>query len=111
MGHKKKFQCCTDSTGEQILYLRAIQGHSEENPVDPSLQDSVLVPNNFFEFIYHVECYFNIHSIIASGLIAGRENSGRDRQTVLLSAVNPLDTHYYEQKEFDLTKSQLTAYK
>ena len=33
----------------------AIQGHSEENPVDPSLQDSVLVPNNFFEFIYHVD--------------------------------------------------------
>ena len=89
-GHKKKFQCCTDSTGEQILHLRAIQGHSEENPVDPSLQDNVLVPDNFFEFIYHVESYFNIHSNIASGLIAGRKNSERDRQTVLFSVVNPL---------------------
>ena len=88
--HKKKFQCCTDSTGEQILYLRVIQGHSEENPVDPSLQDSVLNHHNFLEFIYHVECYFKIHSIIASGLIAGRKNSGRDRKTVLFSAVNPL---------------------
>ena len=53
-GHKKKFQYCTDSLGGEILYLRAIQGHSRENPVDPSLQDNVLIPNDFFEYIYHV---------------------------------------------------------
>ena len=71
-GQKKRFQFCTNSNGTRILYLRAIQGHSGENPVDPSLQDNVLVPDNFFEFIYHVGSYFNMHSLIASGLIAGR---------------------------------------
>ena len=111
-GHKKKFQCCTDSTRESVKHcLRVNQGHSEKNPMDPSWQDSVLVPNNFFEFIYLVECYFNIRSIIASGLIAGRKNSERDRQTLLFRVVNPLDRYYYEQKELDLTKSRLAAYK
>ena len=71
-GQKKRFQFCTSSNGTHILYLRAIQRHSGENPVDPSLQDNVLVPDNFVEFIYHVGSYFNMHSIIASGLIAVR---------------------------------------
>ena len=35
-GQKKRFQFCINSNGTQILYLRAIQGHSGENPVDPS---------------------------------------------------------------------------
>ena len=39
--------------------------------MDPSLQDNVLIPDNFFEYIYHVGCYFNMHSIIELGSIAG----------------------------------------
>ena len=39
-GNKKRFQCCTDSSGQEILYLRALQGHSGRNPIDPSLQDN-----------------------------------------------------------------------
>ena len=34
-----------------------------ENPVDPSFQDNVLIRDNFFEYIYHVGCYFIMHSI------------------------------------------------
>ena len=70
-GEKNIFQYFMDSTGEEILYLRAIQGHSRENPVDPSLQDNVLIPNDLFKYINHVGCYINMHFIIASGLIAG----------------------------------------
>ena len=69
-GGQKRFQFCTDSHGTQFLNLRAIQGHSGENLVDPSLLDNVLVPDTSFEFIYHVECYFNMHPMIGSGLIA-----------------------------------------
>ena len=69
---KKRFQFCINSNWTHILYLPAIQGHSGENPVDQSSQDNVPVPDNFFEFIYHVGSYVNMHSIIASGLIAGR---------------------------------------
>ena len=50
-GNKKRFQYCTDPSGQDIIYLRALQGHSGRNPIDPSLQDNVLIPNNFFEYI------------------------------------------------------------
>ena len=110
-GHKKRFQYCTDSTGAEILYLRAIQGHSRENPVDPSLQDNVLIPNDFFEHIHHVGSNLNQHPIIDAGLIAGRRNSSRRRQTVLFTAVDPVEVHLHEQKEFDLTKPRLASYK
>ena len=51
-GNKKRFQYCTDSSGE-ILYLRALQGHSGRNLFDPSLQDNVLIPDDFFKYINH----------------------------------------------------------
>ena len=55
-GNKKRFQYCTDPSGQEILYLRALQGHSGRNSTDPSLQDNVLIPNNFFEYICHIGC-------------------------------------------------------
>ena len=70
-GNKKRFQYCTDPSGQEILYLRALQGHSGHNPIDPSLQDTVSIPNNFFEYIYHIGCAINLHSITNSGLITG----------------------------------------
>ena len=33
--NKKKLQYCTDPSGQEI-YLRALQGHSRRNPIDPS---------------------------------------------------------------------------
>ena len=36
-GNKKIFQYCTDSSGPEILYLRALQGHSGRNPTGPLL--------------------------------------------------------------------------
>ena len=77
---------CCDPSGQEILYLRALQGHSGRNSIDPSLQDNVLIPNNFFEYINHIGCAVNLHSITNSGLIAGGQNSGRDRQTVWYSS-------------------------
>ena len=52
-GDKNIFQYCTDASGE-ILYLRALQGHSGRNLVDPSLQDNVLIPDDFFKYIHHI---------------------------------------------------------
>ena len=53
-GNKKNIQCCTDPSAQEILYLRALQGHSGRNLIDPSLQDNVLIPNDLFEYIYHI---------------------------------------------------------
>ena len=62
-GHKKRFQYCVESSGT-ILYLRALQGHSGRNLLDPSLQDNVLIPDGFFKYIYLVGCAINLPSII-----------------------------------------------
>ena len=80
-GTKKRLQYCTDPSGQEILYLRALRGHSGRNLMDPSLQDKVLIPNDFFEYIYHIGCAIRLHSITKSGLIAGGQNL-RKRQTV-----------------------------
>ena len=87
-GNKKIFQYCTDSSGE-ILYLRALQGHSGRNLIDPSLQDNVSIPNDFFQYIYHLGCAINLHSIMNSGLILGGQNLSK-RQTVFFTLVDPI---------------------
>ena len=69
-GAKRRFQYCTDDSGI-IIYFRALQGHSGRNLIDPSLQDNVVIPSGFFQYIYHIGCAFNLHSIISSGLIPG----------------------------------------
>ena len=79
-GNKKRFQYCTDPSGKEIIYLRALQGHSGRNLIHLTLQDNVLIPENFFEYIYHIGCATNLHSITNSGLIPGGQNLSKDRQ-------------------------------
>ena len=43
----RKNQYCTDPSGQEILYLRAHQGHSGRNPIDPSLQDKCIDSEQF----------------------------------------------------------------
>ena len=85
--NEKKFNA--DPSGE-ILYLRALQDHSGRNPIHPALQDNVLIPNDFFECIYHVGCAVSVHSIKNSELIARGQNSSRERHTVFFTSVNPM---------------------
>ena len=68
-GNKKRFQCCIDPSGQEILNFRALQGHSGRNFFDPTLQDNVLIPNNFFEYMYQIGCAVSLHSITNSGLV------------------------------------------
>ena len=62
-GNKKRYQYCTDSAGT-FLYLRSLQGHSGRNLIDPSLQDNVLIPEDFIQYVCHVGCAINLHSIM-----------------------------------------------
>ena len=54
---------CWLSSGQEILYLRALQSHSGRNPIDPTLQDNVVIPAKYFEYIYHIGCAVSLHSI------------------------------------------------
>ena len=56
-GAKRRYQHCTDISGT-ILYLRALQGHSGRNLIDPLLQDIVIIQCGFFQHIYHIGCAF-----------------------------------------------------
>ena len=78
----------------RIVYLRATQGHSGEDLVEPCSLDNVSISENYIEVVNHVGRYFNMHSIVASGLIAGGKNDGRDRQTVVFTAVDPKDKNW-----------------
>ena len=68
-------------------------------------------PNSFFEYIYHFGCAVSLHSITNSGLIAGGQNSSRERRTVFFTAVNPMNRNHKDPQELDLTKPRLAHYK
>ena len=108
--NKKRFQYCTDSSGQEILYLRALQGHSGRNSIDPTLQDNVLIPNDFSEYSYHIGCAISLHSITNSGFIAGGQKSSRERQTVFYGCESH-DKDHKDPCELDLTKPRLALYK
>ena len=107
-GDKRRFQYCTDDSGT-IVYLRALQGHSGRNLIDPSLQDTVIIQSNFFQYIYHVGCAFNLHSIISSGLIPGGQSSSK-RQTIFFLPVDPRDRSHKDPDEIDLNVPRHAQY-
>ena len=106
-GNKKRFQYCTDPSGEEILCLRALQGHSGRNSIDPELQDNVFIQNNFFDYIYHIGCA--LHSMTNSGLIPGGQNLSK-RQTVFFTSVNPLKKEHRDPDKIDLDAPRLAWY-
>ena len=108
-GNKDRFQYCSDSSGA-ILYFRSLQGHSGRNIIDPSLQDNVVIPDGFFQYIYHVGCAINLLSIINSGFVPGVQNLS-NRQTVFLLPVNPLEKEPKDPKTIDFGAPRLASYK
>ena len=96
-GNKKRFQYSADSSGT-IVYLRALQGHSGCNLIDPSFQDNVIIQSNFFQYIYHVGCAFNLHSIINSGLTPGGQSLSTTDSISILPLVDPMDKNHKDPK-------------
>ena len=100
-GNKKRYQYC--------VYLRALQGHSGRNLIDPTLQDNVIIPSNFFQYIYHVGCAIDLHSIINSGLIPGGQNLN-NRQTIFFLPVDPMDKNHKDPDTIDLNEARHAQY-
>ena len=107
-GNKNRYQYCSDFSGI-ILYLRALQGHSGRNLIDPTLQDNVVIRDGFFQSIYHVGCAINLHSIINSRLIPGGQNLS-NRQTVFFLPVDPMDKNHEDPDTIDVEASRLAQY-
>ena len=60
-----------------------------------------MIPSGFLQYIYHIGCGFNLHSIINSGLKLGGQNSSK-RQTVFFLPVDPRDKSHEGPDEIDL---------
>ena len=71
----------------------------------------MLIPNIFFDYIYHIGCAISLHSITNLGLIAGGQISSTERQTVFFTAVNPMDKDHKDPYKLDFTKPRLASHK
>ena len=105
---KRRYQYCTDVSGT-IVYLRALQGHSGRNLIDPSFQDNVVIQSEFFHHIYHIGLAFNLHSIINNGLIPGGQNSSK-RETVFFLLIDHRDKGHKDPEKIDLTVPRRAQY-
>ena len=84
---KKKFQYCLNPNyPHQFQCLRAIQGHSGST-INPALQDNVLLPEGFTEYIYHIGNGKDLRSIVKHGLIPGGVSLKTGRQAVFFTVV------------------------
>ena len=93
----------------RILYFRALQGHSGNNLIDPTLQDNVVIGSGIFHCIYHIGCAFNLHSISNNGLIPGGQDSSR-RQTVFFLPIDPRDKDHEDPEHIDFSVPRRARY-
>ena len=78
-GQKKRFQYCLNPNyPPQFLFFRAIQGRPGST-INPALQDNVLLPEGFTDYIYHVGNGKELRSIGNHGLNPGRVSLRTDR--------------------------------
>ena len=104
---EKRFQYCLNpNTSNQFLYFRAIQRHSGDNAIDPVLQDNVLLPKGFTEYIYHVGNASELISIVRNGLIPGGKSLKRGRQAVFFTTETPTEDVYGMEKVRAILRNQ-----
>ena len=105
-GSKRRYQYCSDNSA-RILYLRALQEHSGNNLIDPTLQDNVVIGSGIFHYIYHIGCAFNLHSVINNGLIPGGQDLSRRQysscpliqETKIMKILNILTSLYHVERD------------
>ena len=62
-----------------------------------------MIQSEFFHYIYHIGCAFNLLSIINNGLILGGQNSSK-RQTVFFLLIDPRDKGHQDPAKIDLNE-------
>ena len=70
--------------------------------LNPLVQDNVVIQSNFFQYVYHEGCAFNLHSIISSGLILGGQSLNK-RQTVFFLPFDSMDKGHKDLDVIDLS--------
>ena len=93
---RKDFNIVLTRQDKKFFTSKLFKVGQDAVPLILQSQDNVLIPNDFFEYIYHIGCAVNLHSITNSGLIAEGQTSSRDRQTVFFTAVNPMHKNHQD---------------
>ena len=106
---RKDFNIVLIRQDKKLFISELFQGHSRRNSIDPELQDNVLIPNDFFEYINHIECAINLHPITNSGSIPRGQNLSK-RQTVFFTSVDPMNKEYRDPDKIDLDAPHLAWY-
>ena len=90
--NKIRIEYCLDETIE-IQRMKAFQGRSRVQSIDPRLQKNVFMPQGWTEFVYHVGSELDFRSICSTGLIAGGHGWKKEgRQTCFCTAVDLIST-------------------
>ena len=77
----------------------------------PTLQDNILLLDDFAEYIYHTRNAHDMHSMIKSGLIPEERKSLRRGRQSFLTAVIPMCARQdLEEVEFDVDKPRIAPY-
>ena len=104
-GNKKIFQYCTDPSGE-IIYLRALQGHSGRNLI---IAGQCINSGRFLRV--HLSRWmcnqFTFHHKFR--IEPGVQNLSK-RQTVFFLLVNPMDKEHKDPEKIDLEAPRLARY-
>ena len=95
---------------ETFLYVRAIQSHFGGKRIDPTLQDSVLLPDDFAEHSYHVGSSHDLKFYRPVWIDCGWENVKKGRHVVFFTAVNPMFVDRHKEVEYDLTNPRIAVY-
>ena len=85
---KTRFQYCKNS-GEALLHIRVIQGHTGGDVIALELMGHVAIPLKWKEFPSHRECSFTLKSILDAGPIVCGKESKEWRQTLFFSPMDP----------------------
>ena len=97
-------------SSETFLHLREIQGHSGGTHVNPTLQDNVLLSDDFAEHIYHVGSSHDLHSN-PIGIDSSDKNFKKETHAVFFTVVNPMFVDQHKEVECDLTNPRIAVYK
>ena len=69
----------------------------------------MVIGTGIFNYIYHIGCAFNLHSVINNGLIPGGQDLSR-RQTVFFSPTVPRDESHKDPEHIDFSVPRLARY-
>ena len=86
--YKTRFEICKDSE-EDLVYIRAIEGHSGGMVIHSELMNYVQILYKWKHFIYHMDRARDQYSIAEAGLVARGKESKEGSQTTPL---DPFDS-------------------